>query len=155
MSIMASFMHRPPTLTRDGETFDLALVASPLGGNADAARALEQAELECLRQDPTSSEGSDGPRAYAPPVVRHTSDARPARRARRLNRRSALDVRVRNGARSSPRGAVRAAQWLQKIVQELGTPSGMPAAQGDSVKPHGWSFMKRQAALCSSAGARQ
>jgi hypothetical protein len=61
-----AFMDGPPTLTVDGETFDLVLIASPIGGDADAAQALDQAELECLRQEPTPSEGGDGPRAYAP-----------------------------------------------------------------------------------------
>jgi hypothetical protein len=45
----AMFTDGPPTLTLDGETFELTPIASPIRGDDEAAEVLEGAELECLR----------------------------------------------------------------------------------------------------------
>ncbi len=45
----ANFTDGPPTLTLDGEAFDLTPIASPIRGDDAAAAALADAELECLR----------------------------------------------------------------------------------------------------------
>lgn len=64
-----AFMDGAATLSVAGETFDLELIASPIGGDAGAADALAHAHIECLRQAPPSSEPAEGPR-YSPRAQR-------------------------------------------------------------------------------------